>query len=98
MQGNCQVVLQVCIREIIDAGHNAAGADCNMAGTNSQAMITVNDGTEAHHIVIVIKRFTRPHDDNVVQPVLILIQQFLYKHRLTNHLSCCQAALLFQKT
>ena len=70
-----------------------------MTSSNSKAIIIVNGTQEAKHIVIVIERFTNPHNNHVTDTFTIttVIKVLLYQHDLSNNLTSSQVTLFLNQ-
>ncbi|ABP90642.1 hypothetical protein SSU05_1675 [Streptococcus suis 05ZYH33] len=65
-------------------------------GTNCQALVVINHSQEGHNIIVVIKRLTNPHHNDMANTLILiaLIQVLLYQHNLSHNLTASQVTLL----
>src|SRR5699024_3825664 len=87
MQAHCEIDLDILICKIIDPGYDAAGRYGNMARTDIQTVIMIDDPEELHHLVVVLKRLPDAHDDDAAHALIRFIQGFLDLKHLGNDFS-----------
>src|SRR5699024_396063 len=93
VQADCEVDLDILLCKIIYPRHDAACRYSNVACTDVQAVVMIDDAEEFHHLVVVFKRLPDPHDDNAAHPLIRFIQGFLNLQHLGNDFARFKIAL-----
>ena len=98
MQRNGEIVLRVLQGEFPDARSDAAGGYGDMSGADGQPPVMIHRSQKIHDVLIVVKGLSGPHDDDMAQPLIALIQLLLHIHHLRDHLAAAQVTLFFRQS
>ena len=82
MQGDGERDGDALLRQPLDAGHNARGRERHTAIAQSDGIVLVKKTQCRNHIIVVLERFARAHDDDRIDTRPLLPQEV----RNTDHL------------